>query len=597
MKIGLRPYQERAVEKVDKAYKDGKNTALIVLPTGLGKTCCMAAVAEEEVKEGGRVLFLAHRTTLLKQAAEEIEHMTGIETGYISGKKNPATDIVLSSIQGMSRDDRLNMYDPDEFSMVMVDEAHHITAGSYEKIIDHFENAKLLGVTATPKRGDDKDISDKFKEVASEYTLCEAIDDKWLSPIVLQNCPVKIDISNTHVMAGDYSARDIGDALLPYMEDIADQIIEKASDRKTLIFVPLVATARGMAEIFKRKGVNADYVAGERKDSEEVMEKFKKGEINVLINSMLLTEGYNEPSVNCIVNLRVTKSEALLRQIIGRGTRLALGKDNLLILDFIWKNRRGRKSLSISDIIAMELGIDEKDYEEVIRRCKKYGGDPLDVMSLVRDMGGCVKEEREAALLRALKRAKEERSIKERIRSGDPDAGLLWDLRNDLNNTIRFLMSENRAIQISEHVYYIKYGGSRYYYTNIPIFKALEIDLFESIRRWDKEEPTEKQELCLKNFGLDPEFVPEENRDVCFINRGYSNYIISTLMDRKNKGLCSYKQAKLLYKKGIRDFSKIRFKTASKAIDLLAKNRWIPERSFYDLIDDEVNRQDAIMVV
>ena len=603
MNVDLRPYQERAVNKVAEAYENNKKSALIVLPTGLGKTCCMAAVAEKEVHEGGKVLFLAHRNTLLSQASEEIETMTGIDTGYIRGKKVPDTDILISSIQGMIRDARLTSFKKDTFSMVMIDEAHHMGAKTYDKIIEYFDGAKLLGVTATPKRSDDKDISEKFNEVCSEYTLCEAITEGWLSSIVLQNCPVNIDISHSHVMAGDYSSRDIGEALLPYMDAIADQIIEKAPERKTLIFVPLVATARGMAEILRRKGARADYVAGERHDSPEIMDRFKRGELNILVNSMLLTEGYNEPSVDCIVNLRATQSETLLRQIIGRGTRKMDGKNNLLILDFFWKNKKNRDTLSISDIIAMELGIDERDFEEVIKRCKRYKGDASDIMSLVRDTCGDVREEREQALLRAIKKAKEEEDRRKRILEDrqrylklHPDR--IYMVREDPDHTLPKLIAGHEAKQISAKVYIVKdTNGRSFFYTNNPLFKALDIDIFRCNNITDLEDPTEKQSECLEGLGIESVDIccpGGGTKECCFVNKGYSGFIIGSLIERRKRGLCSYKQAKLLYKKGVREFNAITFSMASRAIEALSHNGWQVNSAFWDII--EGNREAIQMI-
>ncbi len=606
MNVDLRPYQTRAVERVNKAYQADKKSALIVLPTGLGKTCCMAAVAEEEVKKGGRVLFLAHRTELLRQAAEEIESMTGIDTGYISGKDVPDTPILLSSIQGMSKDHRLNSFKPEDFSMVMIDEAHHMFAGSYDKIIDHFKDARLLGVTATPRRGDDRDVSEKFKEVCSEYTLCEAINEDWLAPIVLQNCPVKIDISKTHVMAGDYSTKDIGEALLPYMDAIADQVIEKASDRKVLIFVPLVATAKGLAEIFQKKGAKADYVSGKRK-APEIISRFKNGEINILINSLLLTEGFNEPTIDCIVNLRATQSEALLRQIIGRGTRKAPGKENLLILDFFWKNKKNRSTLSVSDIISLEMGVDERDIFEVNRRCKNLKGGPANIMDLITSIGGDVQEEREAALLRAIKKAEEEEErrrkfeeIRQQYLKDHPD--LVQIIRNDPKYELKRLVKSGNAFQITKHCYLVDNpNGNSFVYTDIPVFRALGIDSYEvrficdsSMFHIDDDAPTEKQRCCLVNFGIDPEYFDESDlrSETCFISKGYSGFIIGTLIDRQKRGMCSYKQAKLLCKKGAKDLKNLHFSAASGAINQLSANNWQPTKRFWDIIETDLSRSE-----
>lgn len=587
MNANLRPYQENAIKKVRDSFNKGHKKDLIVLPTGLGKTICMAAIAEDEVNNGGKVLFLAHRNTLLKQGAEEIEKMTGIPTGYLSGKHFPKEQIVISSIQCLNSSGRLQSFPRDEYSLIMIDEAHHILAESYKKILNYFDTAKVLGVTATPKRSDKNNISTKFDDVASEYTLTSAIKDGWLSPIVVRNCPVKINISDVRMQTGDYSAGDIGAALIPYMEKIADEIIDKAGNRKTLIFVPLVATAKGLTKIFKDKGINADYVAGERKDSPEIMEKFKKGEIKILINSMLLTEGYNEPSVDAIVNLRITKSETLLTQIVGRGTRKAPGKENLLILDFFWKSRKDKQTLSIADIVTGELDVDEKDRAEVIRRCKNDKSDGQDIFNMVMDYARDVKKEREDALLRALKRAEEEKRLEEermkRKSLGNPlNVSYMYIQKLRKNpNFIYELRKENKAVPLSEKCYKIMSGKYGFIFALDPVLTALGLDFcpYWDKGKWFFDKATEAQVFKLSDYG-----IPHG----CLATKGYCAFLINNLVERRNNNLCSYKQAKLLMRNGISDCKNISFDTARKAISSLSNNGWRRTGEFYEILRNVV---------
>ncbi|MBR3515438.1 MAG: DEAD/DEAH box helicase [Lachnospiraceae bacterium] len=604
MNITMRPYQDKVVGKVICAFASGQKNALIVLPTGLGKTCCMAAVAEDEVKKGGRVLFLAHRNTLLEQGAKEIEQMAGIKTENLKDNAGSSCPIVVSSVQTMSRPARLKEFRPDDFTMIMVDEAHHIVSDTYRSVIEYFSGAKLFGVTATPKRGDNCDIGEYFDEVASEYTVYEAIKDGWLSPLVLQNCPVNIDISGISTQSGDYAAGELGEILLPYLDPIANEVAAKAKDRKTIIFVPLISTAVALTKVFRDKGVMADYVAGSRSDSEEVMEKFRRNELKILINSMLLTEGYNEPSVNCLVNLRVTKSDTLMTQIVGRGTRKAPGKENCLVLDFFWKDKKSafgdpdaRRSLCAADIFVNEIVEDEKTLNEVIRRCRRYETEePVDIPTLLLQIKEEVKEERENAMRRA-KRREEEQERFEKLLLEKKNAGVdkqFWrlnEIRMNPEKALYRLLLEKEAIKITEDCYCIKNPlGRNFVYSKDKVLRALNLDHYEYpneksvfVKLEQKKETLPKGLRCaiydLESFGVDPSAVGII---------GYAEYLSDTFLERKMQSLCSYKQAKLLQRAGVNDLSGLGASEASRAIDVLSQNNWIPSADFWNIFDEDL---------
>lgn len=576
MNFTLRPYQDSAMKEALGAFHSGKKSSLVVLPTGCGKTATMASIAEVVVKNGGKVLFLAHRTTLVDQGAKAIEKATGIKVGSDKGKDTiPEESIVVSTVQAMSRQNRLEKYGPSYFALIMIDESHHIPASSYQKVMSYFSRARVLGVTATPKRGDKTDVSDLFEGVSSEYTLYQAIKDGWLSPIKTQTCPIKIDMSKCEIQSGDYAASDVGEALLPYLDKIADEIIEKAKDRKTIIFVPLVSTAKGMVEIFKNKGVEADYVAGERKDSEKVLKDYHNGKFNILINSLLLTEGYDEPSISCVVNLRVTKSEALLTQIIGRGTRLSpeTGKKDLLVLDFLWKDKENRKHLNAKSCIATgDASISDEELEQVMRCCECEDVEPTDVFEGIEKAKKTAKEIREEALAKAIKEANEKARIEE-MRQKQREEQL-----KALSSAKKELVENGVLEKINDHLLILKDEfGKPIMYEITKDQAVVEMGLSEYYPMgyaWEFEPPTESQMEKVQKLGFPASYIG---------SKGHCSFIMNTLFERERQGLCSYKQFKMLMRYHLGDLSKCTRQMARKGMDILNKNHWRPTSELYVL--------------
>ena len=341
----LRPYQNEAVASVEAEFARGVRSTLIVLATGCGKTIVFSHIAAREVRRGGRVLILAHRGELLTQAIDKLRAATGIEAGLEKAEETsdvafdeiPYT-VVVGSVQSMKSQKRLARFAHNEFSLVVIDECHHALTGTYRAVIDHFPRARLLGVTATPDRGDLRSLSEVFETIAYEYSIVDAIRGGYLSPIFVQTVPLKIDLSGVAVQSGDFQAASLGSALDPYLRQICREIKERCHDRKTIVFTPLIATSKKILEIFREEGVySVKEVNGESADRQETLAWFAGAPKGcVLLNSMLLTEGYDEPSCDCIVVLRATKVRALFVQMVGRGTRLCGGKQNLLLLDFLW---------------------------------------------------------------------------------------------------------------------------------------------------------------------------------------------------------------------------------------------------------------------
>ena len=514
--MNLRPYQETAVSKIFEAWENYKRT-LLVLPTGCGKTIVFANIAARLAKRE-RVLILAHRDELIRQAADKLYKACGEQAAIEKAEETALGsfyNITCGSVQTLMRQSRLERFARDYYSTIIVDEAHHALSASYKTILDYWQGAKVLGVTATPDRGDKRNLGEVFESVAYEYSLRDAIKEHYLSPIVCECVPLKIDLSKVHVKAGDYDAGEIGSALEPYLEQIADSI---PRDRRTLIFLPLVATSKRMTQLLKARGFRAEHIDGTSEDRREILARLAAGEIDVLCNSMLLTEGFDEPSIDCVVCLRPTKSRALYAQIIGRGTRLCDGKRNLLILDFLWHSAK-HDLCHAAHLIAPRAQTAQK-MREISE--KKGAGAQLELLELEEAADGEIREQRENALA-------------ERLRSLSTKSKKLLD----------------------------------------PLQYALSVhddDLqdYEPEMPWELAPATPAQIALLEKNGFDASTIP---------NRGYACKILSRMDQRRQAGLCSPKQMKLLQRYYGGDIGNWSFAAANAAIAALASNGW--KKPFY----------------
>lgn len=310
----LRKYQKESIDSVLNEWNQGRKRTLLVLPTGCGKTIVFTKLAEEMVKQGKRVLILAHRTELLEQASDKLYKITGLKTSLEKADSTAIGSwyrVTVGSVQTLQRDKRLNQFPKDYWDVIIVDEAHHILSDGYMKVMEYFDVANVLGVTATPDRSDMRNLGSYFDSLAYEYSLVQAIKEGYLSKIKALTIPIDLDLSSVSMSAGDFKASDVGTALDPYLVQIADEMAKYCKDKKTVVFLPLVKTSQKFRDILNERGFKAAEVNGESKDRAEVLEDFEKGRYNVLCNSMLLTEGWDCPSVDCVVVLRPTKVRAL----------------------------------------------------------------------------------------------------------------------------------------------------------------------------------------------------------------------------------------------------------------------------------------------
>lgn len=514
--VSLRPYQEQAYHSVINAWEGGTQRTLLVLPTGTGKTIVFAKVAENCVGNGERVLILAHRGELLDQAKDKIKTVTGIDAALEKAKDSALGSILpitVGSMQTLSGDKRLSEHPHNYYNTIIVDEAHHSLSAGYKKIIEHFPDAKLLGVTATPDRGDKRNLGQIFESIAFEYDMRSAIMDGYLCPIKVQTIPLNIDISSVKVSAGDFQAGAIGDALEPYLYQIAREMVTRCADRKTVVFLPLISTSQKFCRILNQYGFRAAEVNGNSADRDQILKDFDEGKYNVLCNSMLLTEGWDCPSVDCVIVLRPTKVRSLYSQMIGRGTRLFPGKENLLVLDFLWHTARHELCRPASLIC--------KD-EAVANRMTEITTEPnvqevLDLLDLEETATTDVIRQREEALAREL-REKRHRQAK-------------------LVDPIQFCYS----------------------------IQDIDLIEYEPTMIWEMGPVTEKQSAFLDKRGINPQTV-----DCC----GKAQLIIDRLIKRQKAGLATPKQIRVLERKGFLHVGEWSFDAANKMISRLANNRW-----------------------
>lgn len=511
----LRPYQEEARKAVWKEWNTGRAKTLLVLPTGCGKTVVFASVAEDAVKKGNRVLILAHRGELLEQAADKIMKVTGLGCSVEKAEQTCIGQwfrVTVGSIQTLMRQKRLEQFSPDYFGTIIIDEAHHVISESYQTVLKYFSGAKVLGVTATPDRGDQKNLGNFFNSLAYEYTLPQAIKEGYLVPIRALTLPVKINFCNVGVSAGDYKVSDIAISIEPYLEQIAIEMAKHCKDRKTVVFLPLVKTSQKFRDILNCHGFRAAEVNGNSPDREEVLKDYADGRYNVLCNSMLLTEGWDCPDVDCIVVLRSTKVRALYCQMVGRGTRLADGKDHLLLLDFLW-NTEKHEICRPACIIAENDEISEKMTEI----SEKNVGIPLDIEETENTASKQVVSDREKALAEKLEKTRNRKS-----RLVDP---------------MQYAMS----IQDSSLTDYV------------PAFE------------WESNPVSETQKTALERRGIDPKAV------TC---SGQAEKILRACGLRQVAGLATPKQIRLLERFGFQHVGQWSFESARNMIDRIACIGW-----------------------
>jgi superfamily II DNA or RNA helicase len=340
----LRPYQEDACDKVVAAFGEYRKV-LGVAATGAGKTIIFSALT---ARSEGRVLIIAHREELIQQAVDKLRSSTGVVAEVERADQRASLDarVVVASIQTLCR--RFSRFPQNHFSLGIVDECHHVMADSYQGPLNYFLEGgmRVLGVTATPGTKGKKALGNFFEEIAFEIPLIELIRAGYLSPITVKSFPLHADIPLV-MKGGDYDQDAIDHALGPYLENIVARLAPELGDRKTIVFLPLIKTVERFVDLCRKHGLTAEGISGESEDRKAILDGHGT-RFQILANSMLLTEGYDDPGIDAMMILRPTRSEILFSQMVGRGTRIFCPwgckqrcqhnsrKKNLLLLDPLW---------------------------------------------------------------------------------------------------------------------------------------------------------------------------------------------------------------------------------------------------------------------
>lgn len=530
----LRPYQREAIEAVIDDLDLARST-LLVLPTGTGKTVCFAEIANRfHQQDRGRVLVLAHREELIRQAVDKIQSWTPLKCEIEMADARAQLDslyppdVVVASVQSISRKKRLERFAEFDFSLIIVDEAHHAPASTYRGILDYFAFAKILGVTATPDRGDRAALGQVFQQVAYVYEMRQAIEDGYLVPLVQKAVDVQgLDLSSVRTTAGDLNAGDLEAKLREeeHLHHVADPVAELAAGRKVLIFATTVAHAHDLARVLRGYHSGGSQVTAEALDGSappelraRVIDRFRRGETRVLVNCALFTEGFDLPAIDCVAIARPTKSRALYAQMVGRGTRLSpeTGKKDLLILDF--RGNAGRHKL-----------VTPKDI---------LGGNMTPAVSARAD--AILEKNPSMPVHQAVKAAEDEIAEMERQALEEQERKKAAD-------------EERRKIAVATKK------------------KVREVDPFAVIGstghgRAGGGAPSERQIEELRRLG----FPAEQN--VWALDAQGAEQLITTLRERRKQGKASFKMARLLKKFGFNP--DMEAEEAKRIIKTIAANNW-----------------------
>lgn len=369
MTVVLRDYQKEALEKLDRGWNETHGTRyarsqLVVMATGLGKTVLFSEASKLSIAKNQKVLILAHREELLEQAYEKLQKHVPEETRieFEQGPRyaSPDAQVVIASVPSLANDTRLQRFSEDHFDLVIVDEAHHATASTYQKILDWFCNSKVLGVTATPRRRDGESLTRVFDRIAYRLDISSAIRAGLVCPIRCHRVGSQTDMRGIRVTAGDYNLKDLSEKVNNTERNslIVSSYLRGFNGRQAIVYATNLDHAEALCSEFLSEGISCVRVSGDMPKDERrwAIQAFKEGNIKVITNYGVLTEGFDYPKLDLIISARPTTSLLLLTQIIGRGTRLFPTKECLDVLEIT--DLHSENTVSVSEIFGLERHFD-----------------------------------------------------------------------------------------------------------------------------------------------------------------------------------------------------------------------------------------------
>lgn len=317
--IRLRDYQQECVDIINNTES---GSYLVAVATGLGKTVIFSHIARR-----GRMLILSHREELVWQPKKYFDCSFGVEKADIHSN---GEDVVSASVQSLVR--RLNDFSPDDFDIIITDEAHHAVAKTYKKIYEYFTPRLHIGFTATPNRADNVKLGEIYNSIIFERNLKWGIKNNYLSNIRCLRIDIGYDISSVSNQNGDLNVGELSDAM-----DIENQnkaiadAYKKYAVGQTLIFATSVKHANNIAAEIP----GAMVVTGETPNRDQIIADFTARKIPCIVNCMVFTEGTDMPLIETVIIARPTRNSSLYAQMVGRGLRLHEGKKDLLLMDCV----------------------------------------------------------------------------------------------------------------------------------------------------------------------------------------------------------------------------------------------------------------------
>lgn len=502
-----------------------------VAATGAGKTIMAAAITQYAVKswtgpngQKARVLFLADTDELVSQAQDKIYAFTGMPTDREKAGDRASLNsvVVVGSMQTLQNPARRERFGSGHFSLVIVDEAHGSMAATWQTTMDYFHQggAKILGITATPERGDDKDLWSWWEHKGAEIGLFDLIEKRRLVKIKVKTLPIDLDCRGIKATREGLAEEEVASAIEPAFEAIIEGWERHGENRKTLWFLPGIQASKRFADMLIERGHAARHIDGQSSDRREILEGYAANSFHHLTNSNLLIKGYDCPQIACVVNLSPGKSRVAYQQKVGRGTRVADGKEDLLLLDYLWQfDRMG--IMRPADLVARTKSESERiqrALEQAARQSDRGEFESLDIH-----------DQRELS-----------------------DNQLVRSLIDQLvKNTTR----KTRTYDASSAA---------------ALINAPELLNYEPETGWERQPPTDRQKEILTAKGISIKTIK---------TRGHASKFLDVLFSRQDQGLATFKQAARLTAAGIEGADHMTFQEASEAMSrLVAASNEPPSR-------------------